>query len=81
MSVACGDRICLFPVLCERLEEVNGRALDAARLRALCDAHDAEQPLADERVVSPNNTAYLTVTLDRLHQFQAEGETSPERKV
>jgi hypothetical protein len=46
-----------------------------------CDAHDAEQPLADERVMSPNNAAYLAVTLDRLRQLQAEGETSPDRKA
>ena len=72
---------CLFRVLCERLEEVNGRVLDAARLRALCDAHDAEQPLPDERIMSPNNAAYLAVTLDRLRQLQSEGETSPERKA
>ena len=47
----------LFPLLCERLQEVNGRALDAAQLRVLCDAHDADQPLADESV-SPSNAVF-----------------------
>jgi hypothetical protein len=46
--------LCLFPLLCERLKEVNGRALDAAQLRVLCDAYDVKQPIADERVMSPN---------------------------
>jgi hypothetical protein len=49
---------CLFPLLCERLQEVNGRALDAAQLRVLCDAHDADQALADERVMSPSNAVF-----------------------
>jgi len=31
--------------------------------------------------MSPDSAAYLAVTLDRLHQLQAEGETSPERKA
>ena len=51
LSKAYSRALCQFPVLCERLEEVNGRALDAVRLRALCDAHDAAQPL-DARIRS-----------------------------
>ena len=70
---------CLFPVLHERLEEVSGRALDLARLRALCDSYDAEQTQAEERVMSPGNAAYLTVTLDRLRQLKAGREGGPER--
>ena len=70
---------CLFPVLHERLEEVSGRALDLARLRALCDTYDAEQPQADERVMSPDNAAYLRATLDTLRQLKAGREGSPEQ--
>ena len=70
---------CLFPVLHERLEEVSGRALDLARLRALCDTYDAEQTHAEERVMSPDNAAYLTAALDRLRQLKAGREGSPER--
>jgi len=70
---------CLFPILHERLEEVSGRALDLARLRALCDTYDAEQPHAQERVMSTDNAAYLTATLDRLRQLKAGRESSPER--
>jgi hypothetical protein len=73
--------LCLFPLLCERLKEVNGRALDAAQLRVLCDAYDVKQPIADERVMSPNNAAYLRVTLDSLRQLQAESATNAERKA
>lgn len=66
LSSAFRRASCLFPLLCERLKEVNGRTLDAAQLRVLCDAHDAHQPLADERVMSPNDPAYFTSMLDRL---------------
>jgi hypothetical protein len=43
LSNAFRRAFCLFPLLCERLKEVNGRKLDAAQLRVLCDAHDADQ--------------------------------------
>jgi hypothetical protein len=77
LSKAFRSALCLFPLLCKRLEEVNGRALDAGRLRALCEAHDAEQPLEDERVMSPSNTAHLTATLDMLCQLQAKAQPVP----
>jgi hypothetical protein len=79
LSNAFRQAFCLFPLLCERLEEVNGRKLDAAQLRVLCDAHDADQQRTDERVMSPSDAAYFAALLDRLlgpgrrSQSQAQG--------
>jgi hypothetical protein len=70
---------CLFPVLRAHLQIVSERELDGARLRALCNAYDAEQSRADERIMSPNNAAYLAVTLGRLRQLKAGRGASPER--
>ena len=65
LSHAFRRACCLFPLLCDRLEEVNGRKLDAAQLRVLCDAHDADQQRTDERVMTPSDAAYFAATLDR----------------
>ena len=46
-----------FPVLCERLEEVSGRTLDTAQLRVVCQAYDAGQPLADDRLMRTSTSA------------------------
>jgi len=80
LTKAFRHAFCLFPLLCERLEEVNGRKLDAAQLRLLCDAHDADQQRTDEGAMSPSDAAYFAAMLDRLlgrgrrSQSQAQGQ-------
>jgi hypothetical protein len=79
LSNAFRRAFCLFPLLCERLEDVNGRKLDAAQLRVLCDAHDADQQRTHETVMSPSDATYFAAMLDRFlgpgrrSQSQAQG--------